>query len=131
MSKPLPGFVARRVVIQDDGEVAMVGFADDEYETRIYVLLQRTLHPVEQDVAAGQDEVHITVCDESRSRYGGIRQIRVDDKHVVVAFSEDAAMDLETAREVTIDISSAGVNMQSLMAGLKTVCHERVPLNET
>jgi hypothetical protein len=38
-------FVARFTYAQNDGEVAMAGFADQQYDAKAYVLLQRTLCP--------------------------------------------------------------------------------------
>ena len=111
-------------------QVAIVGLAGDQINTATYILLQRTLHPSGQDVALGEGELHVTVCDESRSRYGGVKEVRLQDGHVVLCLCQDAAEDLRTERQVVIDITNANVSRDALLQALKAVCGPHVPVTE-
>lgn len=55
---------------QKENNVVIVGFADDEFNSKEYVLLQKSLVSEEQDKKLGLDQVHITFNDPSRSAYG-------------------------------------------------------------
>lgn len=54
--------------IEDD--IILIGFADDEFDTKEHILLQKSLEADEQDIELGQDKVHITYIDELNSTYG-------------------------------------------------------------
>ncbi len=69
---------AKFLYAQIENDVIMVGFADDEFETKDYVLLQKSLIFNEQDKELGFDKVHITYQDELYSKYGGIQKIVLD-----------------------------------------------------
>jgi hypothetical protein len=61
--------------VDEDSDVLMVGFADDEFDTKEYILLQKTLVPGQKDKELGLDKVHIEYNDQSRSTYAGILNI--------------------------------------------------------
>jgi hypothetical protein len=60
--------------VDEDSNVLMVGFADDEFDTKEYILLQKTLVPDQKDKELGLDKVH-EYNDQSRSTYAGILNI--------------------------------------------------------
>ena len=65
------------VVVQNEYGVALLGFADEQFNTTQYLLLQRTLAPDDQDRALGQDRVHIELND--RSAYGDVEEARIEN----------------------------------------------------
>ena len=123
-------FSAGFVYTQNDGEVAMVGFADQQYDTRAYVLLQRTLHPSDDDVHRGWDDVHITVNDQTRSTYGGIKQIAMQERLVLIEVSSTTANHLGTGETVSVNMANAQVDVGELAEMLKLVCGEHVQFNQ-
>lgn len=79
-------FKAGFITCQEADGVIMVGFADDQFATSEYVLLQRTLAPKEQDRKLGLDGVHIEVDGPDNSGYDGIELIRLNrtDAEIVI-----------------------------------------------
>jgi len=75
--------------IEDD--VIMVGFADDEFNTKEHLLLQKALEFDEQDIALGHDKVHITYIDELYSSYGGIIKFELINDVIEIQFDKDTA----------------------------------------
>ena len=116
---------------QNDGEVAMVGFADHQYDTKAYVLLQRTLRPSSDDICRGWDDVHIMVDDETRSAYGGVKQITLhDEKQVLIEVSPATANHLGTGETISVNIANAQMDGGELAGMLKLVCGEHVQFNQ-
>lgn len=118
------------VYTQDDGEVAMVGFADQQYDTRAYVLLQRTLRPSGDDVRRGWDDVHITVDDETRSAYGGVKRITLFEKRVLIEVSPTTANHLGTREAIGVNMENAQVDVGQLAEMLKLLCGKHVEFNQ-
>lgn len=118
------------VHLQEDDEVVMVGFADREYDTRDYLMLQRTLSPTAEDIDLGMDDVHVSVNGQARSRYGGVRAIVVSNDIISIHFTEEAASDMEVAAHVTIDVSAASVDRAALLQYLEQVCDKYVEMRE-
>lgn len=66
-------FEAKCVVVRHpDGECHLVGFADHEFDTQRYLMLQRALEHDEQDIELGMDTFHVEWCSQENSGYGGI-----------------------------------------------------------
>lgn len=78
----------------NDGEVMMAGFADEKFDTRDYVLFQRSCHPSAADVALGHDRVHTTVGPHEGSGYGGIRSIELFGNHLKLGIGLEAVQAL-------------------------------------
>ncbi|MEK5447029.1 Imm10 family immunity protein [Paenibacillus sp. FSL R7-0331] len=83
----------------DENDVLMIGFADDQYDPQEYILLQLTMHPDEQDLALGFDKIHMTYNDESQSQYGGIEKVLLKPGSIEIYLDEEAieALDCEAA----------------------------------
>ena len=56
-------FTASFITWQQENGAALLGFADSEFDTTNFLLLQRTLDPNQQDVALVQDGLHIQLND--------------------------------------------------------------------
>lgn len=88
--------------IDEEIDVVMVGFADDEFDTQEYILLQKTLNPNEDDIEAGFDKVHITYNDESQSLYGGITKFHFTRGYVEITLTEEATQILRSQPVIII-----------------------------
>jgi hypothetical protein len=91
--------------IEDD--VIMVGFADDEFNTKEHLLLQKALEFDEQDIALGHDKVHITYFDELYSSYGGIVKLELKNNIVEIQIDKDTAKKLNTEEQLEISLPEA------------------------
>ena len=75
-------FIAKFAYAGVDGEVMMAGLADEEFDTKDYVLFRRSCRPGAADVALGHDRVHTTVGPHEGSAYGAIRSIELFGNHL-------------------------------------------------
>ncbi len=122
MSDCLDKFEAGFIHANQDEYVVMVGLADDQFNTNQYILLQRTLEPSEQDIALQQDGVHLMVCDQSRSCYGGLLSVVVTQDCVIFNFDADAASNLKVKTQLVVDITGAETDPDALTIELQKVC---------
>ncbi|MFC3800069.1 Imm10 family immunity protein [Cohnella sp. GCM10012308] len=83
--------------------VLMIGFADDEFDTHEYILLQKSLNPSQEDIEAGFGKVHITYNDESQSLYGGISKLHFTPNRTEITLNEDAAEILKSSSVIVIN----------------------------
>lgn len=85
-----------------EDNVIMVGFADDEFNTKEHILLQKALEFDEQDISLGHDKVHITYIDEIYSSYGGIIKFELVNNVIKIEFDKDTAKKLHTEEQLEI-----------------------------
>ena len=124
-------FDAIHVFTQDDGCMVMIGLADDELEPSRYVLLQRAHEYDAQDKKMGMDKIHIQVEDESRSLYGGINAIQVDNGAIRFSLSDEAKSVLSIDTEIEAICSAKQPRFDKVKAQLKRMCEaEGVPFSE-
>jgi hypothetical protein len=83
-------FSAACVSVEEDSDSWLVGFADAEFNTKRYLLLQRGKSPQAQDIALGLDAYHVEVDDQSNACYGGIKCFELFRDHAIVEFEDDA-----------------------------------------
>lgn len=96
-------FEAKCVVTEPaDGEFHLVGFADQEFDTRFYLMLQRALEHDEQDRALGMDTYHVEWCDQGMSGYGGISRLLLCPNGVEVSFEPQAGAKLNSMEHLSI-----------------------------
>jgi Immunity protein 10 len=107
------------VYSSDDGEVVMAGFADQQYGTKRYVLLQRGKTVSAQERALGQDQVHMTVDDQDRSTYGGIRTAELERDIVKINLDQRCAQQLGTEEEIVIRFAATDAQRAELLARMK------------
>ncbi|HEX4965402.1 MAG TPA: Imm10 family immunity protein [Thermoanaerobaculia bacterium] len=105
---------------EDEG-VIMVGFADQQYRTEQYVLLQRSTDFSDEDRAFGEDNVHITIDDQSRSQYGGIRSIEIAPGLARIRLEKDSARFLNTDKEIVIRFSVSEPDLAALVSCLRAL----------
>jgi hypothetical protein len=102
-------FSANCVTCQTRDGVALLGFADDEFNTTQYVLLQRELGPQRpEDREAGFDKPHIEVNSQTHSGYGGVMDARLHETSLVLRLDPQAAarMFVDDTIEIAIRVPS-------------------------
>lgn len=95
---------ANYVTCETQDGVAMLGFADDEFNTTQYIMLQRQLTPPSpQDREAGLDRPHIEVNSPTQSGYGGVAKADLQQNRLVLELNPNAAADMSV--DDTIEIA--------------------------
>lgn len=95
-------FTASCITWQNEDGVALLGFADDEFNTTRYLLLQRTLEPDPQDCGLSHDRVYIELNDQSRSAYGDVEEARLRKPGVTFRFDPTTAAAVSSGESVEI-----------------------------
>lgn len=111
--------IANFIFVGIEDNIIMIGFADDENNTKEHLLLQKALEFDEQDKALGQDKVHITYNDELFSSYGGILQITLKAKTVEIILDENTAKKLRTEEQIEITLPQSSYDRDNLINHLK------------
>ena len=94
-------FHAACVAIEDMEGFWLVGFADDEFKTRHYLTLQRSIKSDEQDASLGMDTYHVERNDQKWSGYGEIAVFELKRDRIKVRFSEKGAVRMG-AKEIEV-----------------------------
>jgi hypothetical protein len=68
--------------------VITVGFADNEFETKEYILLQKNISPDKQEIELGHDKIYIEYKDQLYSNYGGIEEIVLNNKNIKIRIDD-------------------------------------------
>jgi hypothetical protein len=109
---------------QKDEAVIMVGFADDQFDTEEYVLLQKSLCCDEQDKKLGLDKVHISYKDKSRSTYGGIEKFKLQDGIVEIVLNSEAAAELGVDQIIEIEFPNNDPKLNEIKDKLAELFNE-------
>jgi len=99
-------FHAKFLYTQNNHDVIMVGFADDEFETKDYILLQKSGVDSDQDQKLGLDKVCLVYRDQSCSTYGGIQKFILQKNCATILLNQDTANILGTKEKIEIEFSS-------------------------
>lgn len=83
-----------------EDETLLIGFADDEFETKEYVLFQKSLCIEDIPIL---NKVHITFNSENRSEYGGILRIILSRKLISIFLSKETARSLRVNESIDIE----------------------------
>ncbi|CAN7522667.1 Imm10 family immunity protein [Pseudoxanthomonas sp. LjRoot143] len=96
-------FEAKCVVTeQSEGEFHLVGFADQKFDTRFHLMLQRALEHDEQDIALSMDTYHVEWRGQGMSGYGGISRFLLSPNGVEVSFEPQAVVELDGMEHLSI-----------------------------
>jgi hypothetical protein len=98
---------------------AIVGFADDEFKTKHYLLLQRQLAPTEQDRKFGHDRIHIERDSPKYSAYGGIEECRLEDKRLLIRLDPKTAKDVSKTQEIEVRFNLGSERLAELREALR------------
>lgn len=119
---------ANYVYSQSDGDVVMVGFADHQYKTGAYVILQRVLSPTRDERLEDSDNIHIEVGDQSRSAYGGIEALELWPGQVLIALAPSTAAKIRSGSLLRIHFDAEQANAPVLRDVLRVLCGDYAKL---
>lgn len=94
--------VAKYVTNIVENGIAIVGFADDEFKTKHYLLLQRQLAPSEQDRRLGHDAIHIERDSPNNSAYGGINELRLEKNRLFIRLEPKTSKHVSEGQEIEV-----------------------------
>lgn len=101
-------FHANCVTVEDRDDFWLVGFADDEFKTRDYLLLQRGVEDDEQDLVFGMNTYHVERNDQKWSGYGGIESFELHRDRVKICFSKAGGNRMGSVTEMEITFQTDG-----------------------
>ncbi|RNF85412.1 Imm10 family immunity protein [Montanilutibacter psychrotolerans] len=115
-------FDAKCVAVEDpDGECYLVGFADQEFDTQHYLMLQRAFEHDEQDVELGMDTFHVEWCSQENSGYGGITRFLLKPDGAEVTFDAEASEALGGMERLSISFQLGPAEHLALQEALSHV----------
>ena len=114
-------FHANCVAVEDMEDLWLVGFADDEFETREYLTLQRSFEDDEQDVALGMNTYHVERNDQRWSGYGGIKKLELKRDRVRIEFTSEGARELGNVAEMEVTFKIGEHELCKLMDRLEKI----------
>lgn len=112
-------FTASCITWQNDNGVALLGFADDEFDTTQYLLLQRTLEPDQQDRDLGLDRLHIELNDQARSDYGTVEDARLRRQGVTFRLDRTTAATVSNGESIEIAFDVTAARLQEIAEQLR------------
>ena len=108
-------------LFSDSDEVSVTaGLADDQFDTKQYILFERNLRPSEQDQRLGHDQPRFELNDQYLSAYGDIESVRLDQEYLDVTFKTPPKFGLKT---LAVRIGN-GNGIDALADGLKKIFGE-------
>jgi len=97
-------FKAACIVSQIEDGIALLGFADDEFDTTQYVTLQRELSRLPQEeIELGFDKLHIEVNSQGHGDYGDVAGALLLKNQLVLRLSPETAEKIGVDDVITID----------------------------
>jgi Immunity protein 10 len=101
-------FTAQIATWQLEEDFWLLGFADSEFETRQYFMLQRAFEFDENDVELGLDNYYFEINDQEWSGYGGIERFEIWSNRVHIRFEPQKviALGIEPALEIHFKLES-------------------------
>lgn len=106
------------VASDEENGVLTVGFADDQFNTQEYLMIQNWL---DAEAEGEDDEIYIEHNDQSQGTYGGVERLVLSRDHALLLLSPETAEVIDTEQEVNIFFSATDEQFQQLKAGLEVV----------
>lgn len=106
---------------QHDGEFHLVGFAEDKFDTHLYLMLRRNFEDDEQDRALGMGTYHVEWCDQGMSGYGGISQFMLGPTGAEIWFEPKAAMRFDGLEHLSISFQLSQSELRTLRDALEDI----------
>lgn len=113
-------FTATFFNTSSEDEVLTVGFADDEYDPRHFLLLQAAAEYDEQDQALGLDTYDVQIGEPDLAGYGGIDTVLIAPDKLVFRFSEKTPW-CKDMRRLDILLSPAMATLDGIEKALHAV----------
>jgi len=100
--------------MDEDSDAWLVGFADAEFNTRRYLVLQREKSPRAQEVALGLEGYRVEVDDQRNSCYGGIERFELFPDHIAVQFEDDAFSAIGDRKTIVVGLALRPKQLEQL-----------------
>ncbi len=113
-------FHANCVSVMDIKDFWLVGFADEEFDTRHYVMLQRSYQDDAQDLALGMNTYHVERDGQNNAGYGGVERFDLYPDRIVIKFDRMGAKRLKTPG-VSISFKKDGRRFGKLQSRLANI----------
>ena len=121
---------ASHVFFHYDGYMVVLGFSDDEFEPKKFIILQKTHGYDEQDERLGMNNIHVQIEDASRSKYGGIKAVQTGERFMRIVLFDDAKSILAVDGDIKI-ISVDNFYFKEAKSELKKMCEaEKIEYSE-
>ena len=104
------------VAWQNEDGVALLGFADDQFNTTQYLVLQRTVDATNQDRVLGQDKVYIQL--NERSAYGDVQEAQLEEGRLVLRLDHATAAQIGNGETIEVEFSRL-TNLNSIASQLQ------------
>ena len=105
---------ANTVTADEEGPITHIGFADDVYDTKEYVLLSYNLDEPEEGL-------HIEINDQKWSGYRLVKTVQLLDSSAVIELTENGAKQLNAGPSITISIQPKVQNWPLLIKKIATL----------
>jgi hypothetical protein len=112
-------FKASCVTWQHEPDAATLGFADDEIDTKEYLLLERTLKPDKQERELGMDRLYIELNSQKRSAYGSVEEVRFERSSLVFRLDMATASKVSNGEAIEVEVDNSQVDLKQLAKHLR------------
>jgi|GEM_PF-2352263 len=108
-------FKAACIVSQIQDDIALLGFADDEFDTTQYVTLQRELSRLPQEeIELGFDKLHIEVNSQGHGDYDEVAGALLLKNQLVLRLSPETAEEIGVDDVIAIDFEVSVERVQEI-----------------
>lgn len=88
-------FVAHSVVVEDQEEGWLIGFADDRLKPEHYLMIQRAYEFDAQDIQFGMATYHLERDDQAWAGYGGVASFELHRDRAIIRLNAEGALQLD------------------------------------
>ena len=113
---------ANIVTVDEDGPITNIGFADDAFYTKDYVLLSYNLDEPEEGL-------HVEINDQKHSGYKLVKAVRLLDSSAVIDLTEKGMQQLNAGSSIAIIILPKVQNWPSLNKRIASLLARWVPVS--
>jgi hypothetical protein len=113
-----PIFHASCLSIENTDVCLQVGFADREFDTEDYLMLQRAHKFDEQDERLGTADIYVERNDQANSMYGGVKRFELLPGRVRVLFDEYGSKVMCGLQEMEVTFDASAEKLPALRAAL-------------
>jgi hypothetical protein len=106
---------------EGDDKFYLVGFADDEFDTNIYLMLQKAFSFDEQDKKLGMNQIYLEFKDQEHSCYGGVKRLELGEESCTIDLDAKASKTLGLPQSFTITFPKKHKKLKSVGTYLEKI----------
>jgi hypothetical protein len=115
-------FTATFVTYQNENDTVLLGFADSEFDTTNFLLLQRNLEPDDRDIANGLDGLHIQF--NNHFAYGKIESASLRTSGLALRLDQATAAAISNGEAIEIAFDLPATRLPELESQLRLLIGE-------